>query len=124
MDITQHMTLTALWDEWGRTPPVIPPGGNRLFVRTIDTDPEEPGWDDWRIAGLVGVDGSLELIGGVDPNSPMADPIRESVAGGMRFGRVLIGGFGLEWGLFNGDGPTELRMMDKFSEDGGDRDLQ
>lgn len=113
MDLTEHIVVTALWDQWGNNPPTVPANGNRLFFRTIDTDPEDPSWDDWKFIGAVAADGTIDWSDLTDSeSSPMAVPISKAVKGGQRFGRVLIGGFGLEWGLFLGDGPTEPRVSD------------
>lgn len=112
MDIVNLKMLTALWDTWGRNPPTVPKDGNRLFIRNIDTDPEAPSWDDWKLIGLVNPDGSIVWLNVFSDESLMAQPIQNDILKGLRFSRVLCSGFGMEWGLFHVDGPVEARVSD------------
>jgi len=109
---TNHAIVTALWDTWGKNPPAVPSDGNRLFERHVDADLDEPSWNDWQLIGLVGADGSIEWLEGNGSDTLGAKYIQESINNGLRFGRLLICGFGVEWGLFRGDGPTEARVSD------------
>lgn len=104
--------VTALRQTWEAHPPAVPPDGDRLWVRWTDTGPADPGWDDWRLVGLVHPGGRVEWLSEGDATSPLAVEIEAAAGGGRRSGRVAAGPLVLDWGLFRGDGPAGQRVSD------------
>lgn len=111
----QYLAIVAsLWDFWSKKPPVVPPNGNRLFVRWIQLDPDDPSWDDWSLIGLV-VDGKVQWTHPeAHADRPDARLMVQQIADGKQHGRIQSddGRIKIEWGLFTGDGPVESRVSD------------
>ncbi len=112
--------IESLWKTWLRESVVPPANGNRLFVRYVDTDPAELGWDDWRLCGLVNADRSIQWNDPDDARSPLGGSIGFLVRAGHRRGHVTSGTLRIEWGLFLGDGPDGDRVSDWSKPGGGD----
>ncbi len=104
--------VTALWQTWVKEPTVIPPNGNRLFVRYVDIDPDDPGWNDWSLVGLVTSDLIIAWNDPDDEDSPLGQLLTSHIESGERHGRFESDLSNVEWGLFLGDGPNEDRVSD------------
>lgn len=106
--------VNALWDTWTKNPPRVPDNGNRLFVRWVQLDPSDPGWDDWLLAGLVGDDGVVAWKEPEMAGRPDCKQIQKKILDGKRHGRIQSADklTKEEWGLFVGDGPVESRVSD------------
>lgn len=104
--------VQTLWDQWRSQPPTVPPSGNRLFVRWVNLDPDGPGWDDWKLVGLVGDAGRIDWTDEDDSVSFLGGVITRDIKDGARHGVFRWEEVQVEWGLFHGDGPVEGRVTD------------
>jgi hypothetical protein len=110
--VTVKAILSGIWETWEKNQPDIPPDGNRVFVRHIDFDPNDSGWDDWSLVGLLSPSGVIDWIYEGNHELAVAQDIQLAIAAGEKFGRFQTELIRLEWGLFHGDGPIGERVSD------------
>jgi hypothetical protein len=106
--------LAVLVKAWDEEPDRSTPAGDRVFIRWVDEHPDDPGWDDWTLVGIVR-DGVVHWN---TDNPGYLDRITKAVAGGSHAGRFRLGEHMTFWWCRSTlDGPPGERTADWMKEE-------
>lgn len=103
LELVLVQTLVQWFDEHPAEPV---PSGDRVFTRWVCCDPDDPGWDDWKLLATVDPDG-LDPVYEDDYDNPLFTRIANAVAGGKASGRETDGMTTVWWVRHVLDGPPE-----------------
>jgi hypothetical protein len=103
--------MDVLWEQWHEAPVAADPEGDRLFVRGVDLSEEDPGWDDWRLIGIIR-DGKLIVRRLAQWLAFIKVPLVEALRAGQWSGDLVDGPRRVQWARSTGNGPPGPRVDD------------
>lgn len=105
-EIPQNVMLDCLWSLWEQHPPTTDPKGDRIFLRHVDYDEDDGGWQDWTLWGII-------RPGGIEWLSDELTGVQELLAEGETYGSGEYGDKILyQWCRSSLDGPPNQRVSD------------
>lgn len=101
-------SLAVTWDADGV---VADPAGDRIFARWVDHCPDDPGWNDWRLVGVVRPGGGVDWV--TPGDNPVYPRVEAALRAGEAAGRLGVGPWVTVWWCRSTlDGPPGDRVSD------------